>query len=665
VGRTTFPRLFTPLQIGPVQARNRVVFGAHFTMFTEPSRTVGEPGYYGVRSGKYFGRRARGGAGVIIVGQAQVHPTSAYQMPNNAIAWDPVVIPHFEKVTDPIHDHGALAFLQLAHNGGVNFGTWSKLPALAPSNVVNSTEAPKVLEKREIRELVAAFARSARNAVAGGFDGIEIHAAHGYLIHEFLSPRSNLRSDDYGGSLENRMRFAVEVLEAVRREAGRSVAVGIRLVGDEESYDGSGLRAADAAEIAAQLEALGLVDFINVSIGTSGIGMVRPLYVKHLCGTYASKVVKEAVQHTPVFAVHRILTPAEAEGILEREEADGITVVRALIADPDWPAKAERGDAASIRLCTGCNQGCYGNLSQGLPITCPTNPAVGREGEVADPVPPLAARGRKVVVVGGGPAGLEAAWVAAARGHHVTLLEAERQLGGKVQLAASLPGREEMIHFVDWRIDECRRRGVDVRMGIRANEESLLFFRPDVVIVATGAKATVDGSSKLHPMPISGSDQAFVIDHETALRDPSAVGNRVLILDAVGHIEAIGLGELLARTERDVTVVTPVAAPLLLDRETQAYALPRAGKAGMKWRPNVVLAAIGSHEATLYDVISGTLETIERLDTVVIRTHGVADDHLYFALERKVERVLRAGDAVAPRFIDRAIYDGHQAGLSC
>src|SRR5262249_47640453 len=328
---------------------------------------------------RYLGERADGGAGVIIAGQAQVHPTTAYQMANNAVAWDEAAVPHFKQVTEPIHAHGALAFLQLAHNGGVNQGPWSKLPAWAPSAVANSLEPPKVLEPHEIRELIDAFARSARHAAAGGFDGIEIHGAHGYLIHEFLSPKSNRRTDEYGGTLENRMRFALQVLAAVQEAVGPTIAVGLRLVGDEECGDGSGLTAADAAAIAAHFEASGLVDFLNVSVGVSGIGMVRPLYVPHLCGVYASQAVKQAVRKVPVFAVHRILTPEEAEGILARAEADAITVVRALIADPQWANKAARDATDTIRRCTGCNQGCYGNLVQGLPITCVTNPVVGRE----------------------------------------------------------------------------------------------------------------------------------------------------------------------------------------------------------------------------------------------------------------------------------------------
>ncbi|HLY36408.1 MAG TPA: FAD-dependent oxidoreductase, partial [Candidatus Binatia bacterium] len=615
-----FPHLFAPLRLGPLEARNRVVCGAHFTMFTEPSDTWGEPGFFGERYGRYLGERARGGAGVIIAGQAQVHPTTAYQMMNNAIAWDERAVPHFRRVTAPIHQHGALAFLQLAHNGGVNTGRWSKLPVWAPSEVANHLEPPKALERHEIREIVEHFAISARNAVAGGFDGIELHGAHGYLIHEFLSPRSNRRTDDYGGSLENRMRFLVETLTAVRDAVGPAVVVGLRIVGDEEQRDGTGVGPDDAAEIAARLAARGLVDFLDVSIGLSGTGMVRPLYAPHLLGVYAAARVKRAVPRTPVFTVHRILTPEEADGIIARGEADAVTLVRALIADPEWPAKARAGAAATIRRCTGTNQGCYGNLLQGLPVGCVTNPEVGREALLGHGTLVPAARAKRVVVVGGGPAGLEAAWVAAARGHRVTLLERGDHLGGKIRLAERLPGRAEIADFADWRAAECGRRGVEIRLGVEATVDGILALAPDAVVVATGGRATVDAPSKWHPMPVPGSDRPFVVDHERALVEAQRLGPRIIVLDAVGHIEAIGLGHLLASLGKEVTVVTPLATPPLLDAETVASALPLAVRAGMRWRPSTALAAIGDHEVTLVDVLSARPEVVASVDTVVIRT---------------------------------------------
>ena len=333
-----------------------------------------------------------------------------------------------------------------------------------------------------------------------------------------------------------------------------------------------------------------------------------------------------------------------------------------MIADPEWPAKARAGVDETIRRCTGSNQGCYGNLVAGMPINCVTNPAVGREAELgADTLTP-AARAKRVVVVGGGPAGLEAGWVAAARGHDVRLLERADELGGKIRLAAALPGREELADFAAWRAGECERRGVEVRLGTEATLESVRELKPDAVVVATGGRATTGGASKFHPMPVPGSDQDFVVDHEQALIDATSIAGRVVILDTVGHIEAIGLGELLASQGAEVTVACPLPTPMLLDAETMAMALPRMARAGAKWRPNTAMVSIGDHEVTLIDTLSLTMETIEGLDAVVIRTHGLPNDDLYFSLKDEVPEVIRVGDAVAVRLADRAIFDGHRAG---
>ncbi|HYF44570.1 MAG TPA: FAD-dependent oxidoreductase, partial [Acidimicrobiales bacterium] len=525
-------------------------------------------------------------------------------------------------------------------------------------------EPAVALGEAGIAEVVESFATSAANAATGGFDGIEVHGAHGYLIHEFLSPRTNLRDDRYGGSLENRMRFGAEVLAAVRAAVGRDVAVGLRLVGDEEQWDGSGLTADDAAEIAAGYEAMGLVDFLHVSVGTSGMGMVRTNYARPGLGVTAASTVKAAVSSTPVFAVHRILDPDQAEAILAEGGADGICLVRALIADPDWVDKSATGRAEEIRRCTGSNQSCYGNLLNGMPVSCVQNPAVGREASLGSGTLAPAEVAKDVVVVGGGPAGLEAAWVAAARGHRVVLLERADELGGAIRLAQQLPGRAEMAAVADWRAGECERRGVDVRLGVDADVESILALSPDAVVVATGGRADKGVKAKYHPTPVPGWEQDFVIDHVDAIRRAVAgeLAGKVVVLDAVGHIEAIGLGELLGRQDVDVTVVTALAAPISLDPETQRAALPRAVRAGMTWRPNTVLGAIGDHEVTLVDALSHAIDQVTGVDWVVIRTHGRPEDGLVAQLEGRVPEVVAVGDAVAVRPADRAVWDGHQAG---
>ena len=658
------------MRLGRREAPNRVVFGAHFTRYVDPSPVVGEPGFYGRRLARYLAERAAGGVGTIIAGQAAVHPSTAYQMTHNAALWDPACVPGLALVADAVHEHGSLGLVQISHNGGVVPGGWSKQPALAPSAIAQYQEPPKAVTSDEIDELVDSFAVAARHCEQAGLDGVEIHAAHGYLIHQFLTPLLNHRTDDYGGSLENRMRFGTHVLEAVRAAVGPEFVVGMRLVGDEETWDGSGLKPEHCAEIGARWAADGLVDFLNVSVGQSGIGMVRPMYAKRMLGVDATAVVRDAVvkanPDVPVFAVHRIVEPSEAEAILEQGAADAVCVVRALIADPAWAQKARSGRDHEVRRCVGCNQGCYGNLVEGLPVTCVTNPEVGREDELGELE--AAATPRRVVVVGGGPAGLEAAWVAAARGHRVTLLERGEHLGGKIPLAASLPGRAEMSDLADWRIGECERRGVELRAGVEADLGVISELHPDAVIVATGATARASSHSKWHP-DVIGADDPMVIDHETALRraigeDPGPIGPNVVILDSVGHIEGVALAELLAEQGHTVALAMPMASPMLLDPETMPVALGRARRRGVEFLPFTLVPVVSSTDGVMVvDALARQPDTRTDVDTVVIRSHEVAiGSELADELREAGIETHLVGDAVAARLADRAIFDGHLAG---
>ena len=660
----SFENIFQPIYVGRSEFRNRIIFGAHFTMFTEPNPVWGEPGYYGRRYGRYLADRAQGGVAAVIAGETAVSADTAYKMPNNANGWDPQCIPHYEQLTAQVHEHGAKVLLQLTHSGAMSLGNWSKQVAIGPSVSPDYSEAPKAMDKKDIRAVIDAHVVCAQNAVAGGFDGIEIQSAHGYLLHQFLSPKFNFRSDAYGGSLENRMRLGSEIMRAVREAVGDEIIVGMRLAGDDEQRHGPGLSADDCADIAMGYE--NLSDYFNVSVGIGGVGMVRTNYSPHLFGVYAAHTIKKSVPDTPVFAVHRIITPEEADGVIERHEADGITLVRALIADPEWVNKAAENREQEIRKCTGINASCYGNLLQSMPINCVQNPAVGREDDLGLGTLGLAATSKRVVVIGGGPGGLEAAATAATRGHRVVLLEQNDQLGGALRWAAELPGRKEIWEIAQWRIDECERLGVDVRLETPACVESVLALAPEAIIVATGGRATKFGRSAYHPMPVPGSESDWVIDHVEALtrllENPDSLGERIVILDALGHAAAIGLGEMLAVNQKFSTCVTPLPLPIALDGETQAAILPRAVQAGMIWRPNNAIVAIGNHDVTIVDVHSHQFETISDIDTVVIVTHGLPEEDLYIALELAAEcSVVRIGDAVAVRPVDRAVYDGHLA----
>jgi 2,4-dienoyl-CoA reductase (NADPH2) len=261
---------------------------------------------------------------------------------------------------------------------------------------------------------------------------------------------------------------------------------------------------------------------------------------------------------------------------------------------------------------------------------------------------------------------LEAAWVAAARGHDVTLLERAPELGGAIRWAQRLPGRSEIGDLADWRIGECERRGVRLRTGVDATAETVLALDPDAVVVATGGRATKTGRSAYHPMPVPGAEQDWVLDHLEALRlaeeEPAGLGERVLVLEAVGHVQGVGLGELLATQGHETTVVCPLPVLLACDGETQAAILPRAVQAGMRWQPSTAVAAIGDdHRVTLVDVLARELRTVE-VDTAVICTTGVPNDGLARALERCGAEIVVVGDAVAVRPVDRAVYDGHLAG---
>lgn len=662
-----FQYLFTPLKIGPVTVRNRIMTTAHANQLADPNPVWGKPGFYGERYARYLAERAKGGFGLITFGQTAVHPTTSYELLNTAIAYDEGAVPGFKLATDMIHEQGGKVFIQLFHSGANNTGSMSHLPVWAPSNVPGpgllGREVPKPMEKADIEELKDHYARSARNSKAGGFDGIEIHSTHGYLLQQFLSPITNKRTDQYGGSLENRLRLLVEVLERVREEIGNDMALGVRIPGDELLP--GGLTSDDMAEVARRLEATGLVDFLNVSAATllSMHFVVPPMYMAHGFIAPLAANIKEAVDKIPIFTVGRNVDPLEAERILADGQADMVAMTRASIADPDLPNKAKEGRLDEIRNCVGCCQICVGVGFTGGSLGCTQNPAVGKEKEWGNGTLQPAEVKKKVLIVGGGPGGMEAAWVAAARGHEVVLYEKENELGGQINLAYKLPGRDEMDGLVRWRKNQLQKYGVKVILNTEVTTAIIEQEKPDALVLATGSTPLHNGLNGFTGFEVPGWNQANVVTAEDILAGKVIAGNKVVILDEEVHVKAAGLAEILASQGKEVHLLTRgLYVGMGIDASTLTAVMPRLKENGVDVRTLTFIKEISGRTVVTLGLLSFQEEKIEDVETVVLITGALPNDDLYTSMKERVPEFYRIGDCLSPRKADAAIFDGHKIG---
>jgi len=648
--------LFRPLEIGRLTVPNRIFSSAHATLFGDADGLMTE------RHAAYYEARARGGVGLIITGAQVVSPYSVPASPHMDRCIDDRQIPCYRWVTDAVHRHGTKIFAQLWHFGRQGSACTSMLPLQAASSAPCPLlgETPKEMEREDIERTVAEFAAAAVRCREGGFDGIELHGAHGYLFSSFLSPASNFRTDEYGGTLENRVRFALEVIAAVRKAVGDDFALGFKLSADELLPGGITLE--EAREIARLLENPGGVDFVDVSVGAYGSLplIIAPMYVPLGFAVPYAAAIKEVVD-VPVFAIHRIKEPVQAEEILRNGQADMVAMTRATICDPDLPRKAREGREDEIRNCVACNQGCWGRAMQALPIGCALNPWAGREADPDWEVVPAEKR-KTVVVVGGGPGGAEAARVAALRGHAVRLYERATELGGQLNVARKASGREELQDVGRYYARELRRLGVDVRLGTEVDADSIASEHPDAVVLATGARPTQQPPP---PLPtIQGVDERSVLLAEQVLGDGASLGDRVVVYSSDSHFRGATTADTLADRGKRVTLVVPTLAPAphaVAEHNTWMLLMTRLAEKGVEIVGFTAVTEIGAGRVKTRHLLSQKEGEIA-CDAVVLAVGAAADDGLYHSLRGKIAELHRVGDCVAPRRMENAIYEGARVG---
>jgi len=632
-----------------VTVANRISFSAHLT-------NLANEGLPTERLISYLAARARGGTGLIITEEQSVHPTDrAYE--HLIEAFKPEVIPWYRRLTQAVHAYDTHVFAQLNHNGQQCSGSLSRLPVWAPSAIpdVMYRETPKVMEPEDIREVIEYFARSAVHVREGGFDGVELQFGHSSLARQFMSPLTNFRTDEYGGEFENRLRFAVELVAAVRESLGTDFTLGVRLCADE--LIPGGLTLEDAKQIAQRLQATGNLDYFNLTLATFyNLYLVGgPMHMPLGYAVPLAAGIKE-VATLPVFATGRINDPALAERILSEGQADMIGVVRGQIADPDFAIKAREGRTEEIRYCIACNQNCYGRVGLNKTIGCAQNPSAGAEATEGEHHLRPALRKKRVVVVGGGPAGMWAAKIATLRGHDVTLYEKADELGGQVLLAAKGAGRDEFGVIVRNERKQLANLGVPVKLGVEVTPEFVLEQRPDAVIVATG--------SRPKPRPVSGADGPNVFNVWQVLSGEAELGQKVLLIDYDGHHQATATAEFLAELGKTVHVVT---SSLFVGSElgpSQDLYLTRQRllQKGVTFTADFAVMEIRGTDLHGFDVYSNVWDSITGYDSVVTAMGNDAADGLYLALKGKVPELVRAGDCVAPRRVDMAIHEGYMAG---
>lgn len=657
-----FAHVFEPLTLRHRTLRSRITFGAH-------TANMAEGGLPGERHIGYYRERALGGAGMIVVEPVPIHRTGVLTR-GNFRHDDDAIIPAFRRVTDACREANPDVVLihQLYHVGQHGDADNSFAPNWSPSGLpsYHDADGSHAMTTDEIETLIDGFVAAAARAQASGFDGIEIFAAYHAVVDQFWGSWSNRRTDGWGGSFENRMRFSAEILRRIRERCGEDFIIGLAVSADPGSPAMPSVD--ELAGIVAWHDERRLMDYVTCGTGSYfDFHQIIPpsLYAQRLGEPFAA-ALKAVVRHARVQAESHIRTPEAAEAVLAAGHADMVSIVRGQIADPHLVAKTRAGRADEVRPCISCNQLCWGRRSRDYWISCLVNPSAGREWEWGGDRFERAAVSRRVLVIGGGPAGLEAARVASERGHAVTLLERGQALGGQFRLAGQQPSRGQILDLIAWFGRRLEALGVDVRLGVEAGPDEVAAADADVVVVATGSRPPRTGFQRALPLVdrLPGVDASDVFAIQDVLDGAAVPGHSVLVLDDLGDWRGLGTAVHLAEHGHETTILTaaPVIAGGLAHSAADGPLRRRFAAAGGRMVTSAVILAWDDRQATVRSTLDGTTTTLAA-DALVIAETPVAVSDLADALRARGLDFDQIGDCVAPRRASLAFYEARELAL--
>ena len=666
-GELCYPSIFTPLKIGNITVRNRLMQTAHAKGFASAEGLTND------RDIHYQAERAKGGIGLIVTGARHVHPNSTG--PNRSLARGnrEEMVERDAEMVSAVHAFGGRIIAQLIH-----FGPQGRSGALddyrvlwGPSTMKSPAynEWAKEMTKAQMDEVSQAFADTALKSKAAGFDGVELHYSHGYLHQQFLSFVYNKRTDEYGGSLDNIVRFPIETMQRVREAVGPDFVIGIRVSLDECTVDG--MHADTAIQMTTQLVETGLIDYVSATAGTyaAHADQIPP-------GDYPENWLVEdgarlraalrKISDIPVFIVGHIVDPAKAESLIASGATDMVAMTRSQIADPEFCNKLRDGREDEINHCIRCNQACIARLMAGNAISCVVNPAAGREQRFGLHTLQPAHTPARWLVVGGGPAGMKAALTLRERGHQVTLVEKGDRLGGQLNLAALLPRRQK-FGFIPRDLErQLRKAGVEIRLNCAMSADDVVAFAADGVILATGSTPLKTAFTSTRPAMdrVPGTEQHNVYSVVDVLEDPSQIGKRVVLFDEDGGRYALGTAEFLLDRGHQVHIVSRFISlspnlALTLDLPVNYQHVFRKG---LTYTLNSWVRHINGQQALLLNLFTDQDGECLEADSFVIAAGHSSHDALYRALQGRVSNLQCIGDARLPRPLQDTIYEGMLAG---